>query len=42
MEEKIFKYAERGMQIKKVNTFLCISITVVYLLTYVVVLVSFL
>lgn len=42
MEEKRFKYAERAMQIKKVNTFLCISIAVVYLLTYVVVVVSFL
>ena len=42
MEERKFKYAERAMQIKKVNTFLCISIAVVYLLTYTVVVVSFL
>ncbi len=42
MEENRFKYAERPMQIKKVNTFLCISTAVVYLLTYTVVVVSFL
>ena len=42
MGENKFKYAERAMQIKKVNTFLCISIAVVYLLTYIVVAVSFL
>ena len=42
MDERKFKYAERAMQIKKVNTFLCISIAVVYLLTYTVVVVSFL
>ena len=41
MEEK-FKYAERSLQIKKVNVFLCISTTVVFLLSYIVVLVSFL
>ena len=40
MEEKKFKYAERAMQIKKVNTFLCFSTLVVYLLTYIVVIVS--
>lgn len=42
MEEKRFKYAERSMQIRKVNTFLCFSTLVVYLLTYTVVVVSFL
>lgn len=41
MGENQFKYAERSMQVKKVNTFLCISTAVVYLLTYVVVVVSF-
>ena len=30
MEEKKFRYAERAMQIKKVNTFLCISTAVVF------------
>lgn len=42
MEEKKFKYAEREMQIKKVNTFLCYGTLVVFLLTYAVVAVSFL
>jgi len=42
MEEKQFRYAERSVQIKKVNTFLCISTAVVYLLSYIVVFVSFL
>ena len=42
MEEKRFRYAERAVQIKKVNTFLCFSTLVVYLLTYIVVAVSFL
>ena len=42
MEEKKFKYAERAMQIKKVNTFLCFSTMTVFLLTYIVVAVSFL
>lgn len=42
MEERRFKYAERAVQIKKVNTFLCISTAVVYLLSYMVVVVSFL
>ena len=41
MEEKMFKYAEREVQIKKVNTFLCISTAVVFLLSYIVVAVSF-
>ena len=42
MAENKFKYAERSMQIKKVNTFLCISTAIVFLLTYIVVVVSFL
>lgn len=42
MEENRFKYAERSVQIKKVNTFLCISTAVVFLLSYIVVTVSFL
>ena len=41
MEEKKFKFAEREMQIKKVNTFLCYGTLVVFLLTYAVVAVSF-
>ncbi len=40
MEENKFRYAERAAQIKKVNTFLCFSTLVVYLLTYIVVIVS--
>lgn len=40
MEENTFKYADRALQIKKVNTFLCISTSVVYLLSYIVVIVS--
>ena len=42
MEEKKFKYAEREIQIKKVNTFLCFGTLVVFLLTYAVVAVSLL
>ena len=41
MEETKFQYAERAAQVKKVNTFLCFSTAVVYLLSYVVVIVSF-
>ena len=41
MEEKMFKYSERSLQIKRVNTFLCISTAVVFLLSYIVVLVSY-
>lgn len=41
MEEKKFKYAERALQIKKVNTFLCFGTLVVFLLTYIIVAVSF-
>lgn len=40
MGENKFNFAERSAQIKKVNTFLCISIAVVYLLSYIVVIVS--
>ena len=40
MEENKFRYAERAAQIKKVNTFLCFSTLAVYLLTYIVVIVS--
>lgn len=42
MNENKFKYAERAIQIKKVNTFLCISTAVVFLLSYIIVVVSFL
>lgn len=42
MVENRFKYADRAVQIKKVNTFFCISTAVVYLLSYIVVAVSFL
>lgn len=41
MEENRFRYADRGMQIKKVNTFLCFSTLVVCALTYIIVIVSF-
>ena len=41
MEEKMFKYAERSLQIRRVNRFLCISTAVVFLLSYIVVLVSY-
>lgn len=41
MEEKKFKYSERSLQIKRVNTFLCFSTAIVFLLSYIVVLVSF-
>ena len=42
MEEKRFRYADLGEQLKKVNLFMCITTAVVYLLSYVVVFVSFL
>lgn len=42
MEEKNFQYADLGAQLKKVNTLLCISTTVLYILSYTVVFVSFL
>ena len=41
MGENNFKFAERSAQVKKVNTFLCISTAVVYLLSFIVVIVSF-
>ena len=40
MGENQFKFAEHAEQVKKVNTFLCISTAVVYLLSFVVVIVS--
>lgn len=40
MGENSFKFAERAEQVKKVNTFLCISTSVVYLLSFIVVIVS--
>ncbi len=42
MEEKQFRYADLGEQLKKVNLFMCITTAVVYLLSYTVVFVSFL
>ena len=42
MEEKMFKFSERSLQIKIVNTFLCFSTAIVFLLSYIVVIVSFL
>ncbi len=41
MEEKMFLYADSKAQIKKVNTFLCISTAILYFLSYVIVTVSF-
>lgn len=42
MEEKLFQYADSKAQIKKVNSFLCISTAILYFLSYIVVTVSFL
>lgn len=42
MEEKKFQYADTDAQVKKVNSFLCISTTILYVLSYAVVTVSFL
>ena len=42
MDEKMFLYADSKAQIKKVNTFLCISTAILYFLSYVIVTVSFL
>lgn len=42
MEEKQFRYADLGEQLKKVNVFMCITTAIVYLLSYAVVFVSFL
>lgn len=42
MEEKRFRYADLGEQLKKVNVFMCITTAVVYLLSYIIVLVSYL
>ncbi len=41
MEEKQFRYANLGAQLKKVNQFMCISTAIVYLLSYIIVIVSF-
>lgn len=40
MDEKNFKYADPKLQIKKVNTLMCISTTILYILSYTVVAVS--
>lgn len=42
MEEKQFRYADLGEQLKKVNLFMCITTAVVFLLSYIIVIVSFL
>lgn len=42
MEDKKFQYADFGTQTKKVNTMLCISTAILFLLSYAVVAVSFL
>ncbi len=42
MEEKQFRYADLGEQRKKVNVFLCVSTAAVYVLSYIIVLVSYL
>lgn len=42
MEEKQFRYADLGEQLKKVNVFMCVTTAVVFLLSYAVVFVSFL
>lgn len=42
MEKKQFRYADLDEQLKKVNVFMCITTAVVYLLSYIIVLVSYL
>ena len=42
MEEKRFRYADLGEQLRKVNVFMCVTTAVVYFLSYIIVLVSFL
>jgi len=42
MEDKKFQFADIDAQVKKVNTLLCISTTILFLLSYTVVAVSFL
>lgn len=42
METKEYRYADLGAQLKKVNSFLCVTTAVVYLLSYLIVFVSFL
>jgi len=40
MEEKQFKYADMNEQTQKVNLFLCISTTILFVLSYIIVIVS--
>ena len=40
MEEKKFKFADTSAQIQKVNRFLCISTTILFILSYTIVIVS--
>ncbi len=42
METKEFRYADLGAQLKKVNSFFCVTTAVVYVLSYLIVFVSFL
>lgn len=42
MDEKRFQFADTEAQIRKVNRFLCISTTILYILSYTVVAISFL
>ena len=42
MKEKDYQYADPSAQVKKVNSFLCISTTILYFLSYIIVFVSFL
>lgn len=42
MEEKQFRYADLGEQLRKVNVFMCTTTAVVYFLCYIIVLVSYL
>ena len=42
MEEKKFRYADSAAQTENVNRFLCISTSILYVLSYTVVVVSFL
>lgn len=42
MKERNFRYAERGAQVQKVNLFMCIATAILNILTYTVIIVSFL
>ena len=42
MEEKMFRFADGKEQIKKVNQFLCIATTILYVISYAIVFISFL